>query len=187
MQALIDFLPVIAFVATYTATKDMSLAIIVIIAAVSLQVAGTWLVKREVSKMLLASAALVIVFGGISLATDNAIFIMWKPTVLYWVLAVVFLGSNWIGDRPIAERMMTAISEDPIDMPASGWRKLNLSWVAFFVIAGLANIYVAYNYEEATWVNFKLFGLFGLTFVFLILQSLWMSQYIDTPDEAGDD
>ena len=187
MQALIDFLPVIAFVATYMVTKDMSLAIIVIIVAVMLQVFGTWIIKREVSRMLLASAALLIVFGGISLATDNPIFIMWKPTVLYWVFALVFLGSNWIGEKPIAQRMMTAVSEDPINMPDHVWRKMNLSWVAFFIFAGLANIYVAYEFDEAFWVNFKLFGLFGLTFVFLILQSVWMAQYMKTPEESGDE
>jgi len=187
MQALIDFLPVIAFVATYMVTKDMSLAIIVIIVAVILQVAGTWVIKREVSKMLLASAALLIVFGGISLATQDPIFIMWKPTVLYWAFALVFLGSNWIGEKPIAQRMMTAVSEDPINMPAPVWRKLNLSWVCFFIFAGVANIYVAYEYEEAVWVNFKLSGLFGLTFVFLVLQSIWLSQYMTTADEPEDD
>ena len=62
------------------------------------------------------------------------------------------------------------------------WKQLNLAWVVFFIIAGCANIYVAYTYEEATWVNFKLFGLFGMTFIFLVLQTLWLSRHItDTP------
>lgn len=186
MQALIDFLPVIAFVATYMVTKDMSLAIIVIIGAVAVQLLATWIIKREISRMLLASAALLVVFGGISLATDNPIFIMWKPTVLYWAFALIFLGSNWIGAQPIAQRMMTSLTEDPIDMPDKTWRQLNLSWVAFFIFAGAANIYVAYRFEEATWVNFKLFGLFGLTFVFLVLQSLWLARYMNEPEQKED-
>jgi intracellular septation protein len=189
MQALIDFLPVIAFVATYWLSGDMSLAIMVIMGAVTLQITATWLIKRELNKMLVASAVLVIVLGGISLALDNPLFFKWKPTGLYWLFAVAFLGSQFIGERPLAQRMMTSVSQNGLDLPDRVWRQLNLAWVLFFIVAGIANIYVAYNYEEATWVNFKLFGLLGITFVFLVLQSLWMSQYLDeeSDQDAGQD
>lgn len=182
MQALVDFLPALAFVVTYWLTKDMSLAIMVIMGAITLQLVGTWLVKRTVSKMLLASAALVIVLGGISLVLDDPVFFKWKPTGLYWLFAVIFLGSQFVGDQPVAQRMMTSISADELRLPATIWRQLNLMWVGFFVFAGALNIYVAYQFDEATWVNFKLFGLFGLTFVFLLLQSLWLSRFIDDGD-----
>ena len=184
MQALIDFLPVIAFVVTYWVSGDMSLAIMVIIGAVVLQIGATWVIKRELNNMLLASAALVVVLGGISLALDDPLFFKWKPTGLYWAFALVFLGSQWIGEKPLVQRMLTSISEDGMEMPEHAWRKLNLGWVLFFIFAGAVNIYVAYNYAEGTWVNFKLFGLFGLTFVFLVLQSLWMSRYISDPDQT---
>ncbi len=184
MQALLDFLPVIAFVVTYWLSEDMSLAIIVIMGAVSLQLLGTWIIKREISMMLLASAALVVVLGGISLLLDNPLFFKWKPTGLYWLFALVFLGSQWIGERPIVQRMMTSLSQDDLTMPDRAWRQLNLAWVAFFVIAGAANIYVAYRYAEAIWVNFKLFGLFGMTFVFLVIQSFWMSRHLADPNVA---
>jgi len=187
MQALIDFLPVIAFVVTYWFSGDMSLAIMVIMGAVALQLLATWVIKREISKMLLASAVLVVVLGGISLALDNPVFFKWKPTGLYWLFAVVFLGSNWIGDKPLVQRMLTSISEDDMHLPAPAWKKLNLAWVAFFVFAGAINIYVAYNYDESTWVNFKLFGLFGLTFVFLVLQSLWLSRYLANPEQPDNE
>jgi len=187
MQALIDFLPVLAFVLTYWFSGDMSLAIMVIMGAVALQLLATWVIKREISKMLLASAVLVVVLGGISLALDNPVFFKWKPTGLYWLFAVVFLGSNWIGEKPLVQRMLTSISEDDMHLPAPAWRKLNLAWVAFFVFAGATNIYVAYSFDEATWVNFKLFGLFGLTFVFLVLQSLWLSRYLANPEQPSNE
>lgn len=79
MQALIDFLPVIAFVVTYWFSGDMSLAIMVIMGAVALQLMATWVIKREISKMLLASAVLVVVLGGISLALDNPVFSSGNP------------------------------------------------------------------------------------------------------------
>jgi intracellular septation protein len=187
MQALIDFLPVIAFVTAYWLTGDMSVAIIVIMAAVTLQIAATWILKRELNKMLVASAALVFLLGGISLILDDPMFFKWKPTGLYWIFAVVFLGSQFIGETPFAKRMMLAVAKDDIEMPDRVWGQLNLAWVVFFIFAGAANIYVAYNYEEATWVNFKLFGLFGITFAFLVLQALWMSRYMSEPDEQDDE
>jgi intracellular septation protein len=185
MQALLDFLPVIAFVATYWITGDMSTAIAVIMGAVVLQVLATWLIKRELSKMLIASAVLVIGLGGISLFLDNPIFFKWKPTGLYWIFALVFLGSQFIGEQPLVKRMMHSVAEEEFSLSDRNWLYLNLAWVGFFIFAGCANIYVAYNYEESVWVNFKLFGLFGLTFLFLVLQALWMSRHTTTEEPAS--
>lgn len=185
MQALIDFLPVIAFVLTYWFTGEMPLAIAVIMGAVTLQVLFTWLLKREVNKMLLASAALVVVLGGISLVLDDPVFFKWKPTGLYWLFALVFLGSQFIGEHPLVRRMLVSLSPDELKLPDRAWLQLNLAWVAFFILAGAANIIVAYRFPESTWVNFKLFGLFGMTFAFLVLQSLWLSRYLETTDEEA--
>jgi intracellular septation protein len=66
-------------------------------------------------------------------------------------------------------------------LPAVIWRRLNLAWAAFFVVIGAVNIYVAYHYEEKVWVNFKLFGLLGLTFCFVLIQSFFLSRYLPTP------
>jgi intracellular septation protein len=182
MQALLDFLPVIAFVTAYWVTGDMSTAIIVIMGAIALQVLLTWIIKRELNRMLIISAVLVFVLGGVSLYLDNPVFFKWKPTGLYWIFALVFLGSQFIGEQPFVKRMMTAVSTDDINLPDNIWRQLNLAWVGFFIFAGFANIYVAYKYDEATWVNFKLFGLFGITFVFLVLQTLWLSRHMGDED-----
>lgn len=187
MQALIDFLPVIAFVVAYWITGKMSVAIIVIMGAVTLQIAATWVLKRELNRMLIISAALVFVLGGISLALDDPLFFKWKPTGLYWIFAVVFLGSQFIGESPFVKRMMLAVSKDDIDLPKNIWNQLNLAWVGFFIFAGAANIYVAYNYEEAVWVNFKLFGLFGITFLFLVVQALWLSRYLPEPGQQDNE
>lgn len=188
MQALLDFLPVIAFFATYVITDDINLAMIVIMVAMSLQVAITWLVTRTISRMLLSSAALVLLFGGISLYLDNPIFFKWKPTVLYWLFALVLVGSQFIGDHPLIKRMMQSVSDGSFDMPERAWIQLNTAWAGFFTFAGLTNIYVAYSFEEATWVNFKMFGLLGMTLAFLVLQSLWLSKFIsDSPETSEED
>ena len=79
--------------------------------------------------------------------------------------------------------MMLSVAEDELELTNKAWNQLNLAWVVFFIVAGCTNIYVAYNYEESVWVNFKLFGLFGMTFVFLVLQTLWLSRHMSKDDE----
>lgn len=188
MQALIDLLPLLAFGLAYGVTYSltdmhtaMRVAILVIMVAMALQVLVTWLVKRTVSRMLLASATLVVVLGGISLQLNNPLFFKWKPTVLNWAFAAVFLGSRYLGDRPIIQRILESVAKDEFHPSQADWRQLNLMWVIFFLVSGAANIIVAYSFAEPVWVAFKLFGLTGMTLVFALLQGLWLSKR--TPDE----
>ena len=145
MQPLIDLLPIIAFAVAFWLT-DFHTAIAVIMAAMALQVAGTWLVKRTVSRMLLVSAALVIGLGGISLLLKNDLIFKWKPTVVNWLLATVFLASRYIGERPMAQRFMESVTKDEFTLSPMDWQRLNLMWVLFFLFLGAANIFVAYRY-----------------------------------------
>ena len=184
MRTFLDFLPVLAFVLTYWLTKDFYTAILVIMIAVVIQLAITWLITRTVPRMLLISAVLVVGLGGISLWLNNPLIFKWKPTVLYWLLATLFLGSQFIGDKPLAQRLLQSISEEPLPLSNQDWTTLSLMWVVFFFIAGTANIVVAYSFAEAIWVNFKLFGLIGLTLAFLILQAVWISQRL--PDQEAE-
>jgi len=186
MQAFLDFLPVIAFAATYWITGDFNTAILVIMVAVGIQVIVTYALTRTVHKMLLISAALVIVLGGISLLLKNDLVFKWKPTVLNWAFALVFFGSQFIGERPIIQRIMESVAKGEIVLTPPHWRTLNLMWVVFFLVSGTANIYVAYNFDESVWVNFKLFGLLGLTLVFMVLQAVWISRHAEElPEDAS--
>lgn len=175
MQAFIDFLPVVAFVVAYW-LSDFQTAILVIMIAMALQVAVTWTLTRTVSRMTLVSAALVIVLGGISLLLKNDLVFKWKPTILNWAFALVFLGSQYVGEKTIVQRLLQSLSKEEIALSARDWRTLNLMWVAFFFVSGAANIYVAYNYPEGFWVNFKLFGLLGLTIAFVLAQAAWLAR-----------
>jgi intracellular septation protein len=178
MQLLLEFLPIALFFAAYK-FGDLFIATGVLIAAVLVQTAIQWIRHRKISPMMLASAVLVLVFGGLTLFLHDATFIKWKPTILYWLLAVAFLGSQFIGEQTFIQRMLGANMQ--LERPL--WTKLNVMWVVFFVFLGALNIYVAQNYDEATWVNFKLFGLMGLTFAFAIGQTLWLSNKLP-PEEA---
>lgn len=186
MQTFLDFLPVLAFVLAYWLTKDFYFAILVIMVAVVIQLALTWLIKRSIPRMLLISSLLVVGLGGISLWLNNPLIFKWKPTVLYWLFAVLFLGSQFIGDKPFVQRLLQSISKEPLQLADRDWTSLNLMWVVFFFIAGTANIVVAYRFAEVIWVNFKLFGLIGLTLVFLILQAVWMTRRLQDEDLESD-
>jgi intracellular septation protein len=175
MQVLLDFLPVVAFVVAYW-LSDFHTAVLVIMAAVVVQVALTWVIARTVSRIALASAAMVVGLGGISLLLKNDLIFKWKPTILNWALAAVFLGSQYLGDKPIVQRLMQSVSKEDISLESRDWRSLNLMWVGFFLLSGGANLYVAYNFPENIWVNFKLFGLLGLTVVFILVQAAWLAR-----------
>ena len=133
--------------------------------------------------MHLITLALFLVFGGATLFLKDPLFIKWKPTAINWLFGLAFLGSQFIGEKPLVQRMMgqaVKLSSAII------WRNLNLAWVGFFAVSGLLNIYVAFNYSEETWVNFKLFGLLGLTIVFIIAQAVYLSKYIVAEEEEND-
>ena len=171
MQFLVDLLPVIAFFVAYK-LADIYVATAVLIAGVLLQTAVSWIRHRKVSGMLLASTALVLVFGGLTLLIHDATFIKWKPSIVNWLFAAAFFVSQYTAGPTIIQRMLG----ENVTLDAASWRRLNLMWVAFFLFAGTLNILVAYRYDEATWVNFKLFGLMGLTFAFALLQGVWISR-----------
>jgi len=170
MQILVDFLPIIVFFVTYK-IAGMYVATGAIIVAMAIQILFQWLKNGTVNKMLLISGILVAFFGGITLILRNPIFIQWKPTVVNWLFAAALLGSRHIGTKTLTERVMG----QAIELERVMWRQLNLLWVANFSFLGAANLYVVYNFDEATWVNFKLFGMLGLTLLMVLIQVLWIA------------
>lgn len=177
MQLLHDLLPVIAFFVAYKAA-GMYVATGVLIVAVLAQTALKYARTREVSRVSLISAGAVLVLGGITLALQDARFIQWKPTLVNWLLGAAFLGSMLVGERPLVERLIG----EQVRLERPMWTRLNLAWAAFFVALGALNLVVAYRFDEATWVNFKLFGLLGLTLAFMVVQGLWISRHALEPD-----
>ena len=170
MQLLVDFLPIIIFFVVFK-LYGMYAATAAIIVAMAAQIAVQWFRERKVSKMLLVSGVLVAIFGSATLVLRNPIFIQWKPTIVNWLFATAFLGSQFIGQQTLIERVMG----HAVQLTQTMWRKLNLMWVANFAFLGAANIYVVYNFDEETWVNFKLFGMLGLTLIMAVGQAIWIS------------
>jgi len=180
MKMLFDFFPVLLFFIVYK-LYDIYAATAVLIAASAVQTIGHRLLKGSFEKTHVITLILVALFGGLTLALQDELFIKWKPTAINWLFALVFIGSHFIGEKTIIERMMGA----NITLPRVVWSRLNVAWASFFALLGAINIYVAFNFDTDTWVNFKLFGLMGLTFLFIIAQSLFLMPYLKEADEAS--
>jgi intracellular septation protein len=169
MQPVFDLLPVILFFVTYRFT-DIFVATGVLIAAVIVQTAVQWVRHRKVSTVALVSAALVLVFGGLTLIIHDKTFIQWKVSVLNWLLAAGLLASHFFGEQPLTERLFG--QQLPADRAT--WLKLSYAWIAFLVALGGLNLYVAYNYAESTWVTFKLVSI-GIQFAYMFVTLFWLA------------
>jgi intracellular septation protein len=197
MKFLFDLLPVIFFFSAYKIAglypdeshalvtnwlgagilaKQAPILIATFIAIVStaLQIAIVWLRHRKVERMLWISLIVITVLGGATLAFRDNTFIQWKPTALYWLLGLTLLGSKMLFRRNLIERMLEA----QFRVPDPIWSRLNLACALFFIFLGLLNLYVAFNFEEETWVNFKLFGCSALIFVFALALGLYLSKHL---------
>ena len=208
MKQILDFLPIVLFFIVFKFYLDLPdelilgindliplmaltpgessdaiyLATLTAIIATLIQVTLSAIIVKKVEKMPIITLVLLIVFGGATLALKDPVFIQWKPTAINWLFAVVFLASHFIGEKTLVQRMMgQALDIDDAQI----WARLNLAWVGFFIVSGFANVLVApqidpfnFNFSLDTWVEFKLFGLLGLTIVFVIAQAFYLARYM---------
>ncbi|HQU98872.1 MAG TPA: septation protein A [Nitrosomonas sp.] len=173
MKFFFDLFPVILFFVAFK-LYDIFVATAVAIAASILQILWVWWRHRQIEKMMWINLMIIIVFGGATLVLQDETFIKWKPTVLYWLFATGLLVSNVIFKKNLIQTMM----EKQMALPIPVWNQLNISWIIFFVVMGLINLYVAFNFPIDTWVSFKLFGATGLMLVFIVGQILMLNKYL---------
>jgi intracellular septation protein len=215
MKLLADFFPVILFFVAYK-LYGIYVATAVAIAASFVQVGYGWWRNHRVENMHLFTLGILVVFGGLTILLQDRTFIMWKPSVINWLFGVAFIASQFVGDKPLVERMMGA----NLKVTPEIWRKLNAAWGIFFLSLGFLNLYVANDFFvaeqqlmqatglqeidldncnslfhgtqlemcndahslEESWVNFKLFGMLGLTIGFIVLQAFYLARHIQDPE-----
>jgi intracellular septation protein len=177
LKLLFDLFPVILF---FVAFKFLGIyaATGVAIAATFAQVGWVLARGRKVSNVQWMSLVIIVLFGGATLVLRDETFIKWKPTVLYWMAGLVFLGG-----LAFRTNLVKAVMSEGITMPEPAWTKLCIAWGLFFLFKGSLNLWVAYHFDTDTWVNFKLFGGMGLMLLFVIAQAFWIAKYL--PDEAA--
>ncbi len=178
MKFLFDLFPVILFFVAFK-VQGIYAATAVAIAASFAQIGWLWLRRRKIDAMLWVSLAIIVVFGSATLLLHDETFIKWKPTVLYWMFALVLSVSAMFFRKNLIRTMMG----EQMQLPDAAWNKLNFSWAGFFACMGFLNLYVAFNYSTDTWVNFKLFGGMGLMLAFVIGQGFFLAKYVE-PKES---
>jgi intracellular septation protein len=179
MKFLFDLFPVILFFVTFKIYGIYAATAAAIIATFA-QIGWMWLRHRKVDSMLWTSLVIIVLLGGATLVFQDEAFIKWKPTVLYWLFAVVL----WLSVVFFRKNLIEALLAKQMALPTAVWRKLNMSWIVFFILMGAINIHVAFNYSVDTWVNFKLFGSVGLMLVFVVMQATILSRYMQHPENA---
>ncbi len=209
MKFLFDLLPIILFfvsfswaekhIASAQAIADKYLSVftsgqsvpeqsVPILIATSLAVIASilqivWLLvrKQKIEATLWISVIVVVVFGGATIYFGSEEFIKWKPTVLYWLFAVILFGASALFKKNLIRTMM----EKKVQLPDQVWGKLNMAWILFFAVMGILNLYVAFwgGFATSTWVSFKLFGGMGLMIAFVIGQSVYLSKYMKEKDK----
>ncbi len=178
MKFLFDLIPVILFFVGFKLYGIFTATAIAIAVTIALIIYSK-IRHGVVDKMLLVNGAIISVLGGITLLLHDKTYIMWKPTVLYWLLASILLVSNLFFKKNFIQQMMGKMLNPPVAI----WNKLNLAWAVFFILLGFLNLYVAFHFSLDSWVNFKLFGVTSMMFIFVIAQTLLLRKYLIEPVE----
>lgn len=177
MQALTEFAPLVAFFVAYM-LGGLYVATAVLMAAMLALLALDWLRLKRIPPMHSLSAVLVLIFGSATLALHNPLFIQWKPTVFFWLVSLAFLGSAWIGERTLAERLLGATLAEAfgerLRLSAALWRRLNLLWVVFYALLGALNVVVLEYLSERAWAALKLVDVV-LMLIFVGAQVMWLA------------
>jgi intracellular septation protein len=178
MKFLFDIFPVVVFFVVFK-LYGIYPATAAAIAATMVQVAWSWWRHRKVDNMLWVTLGIIVVFGGATLLLQDETFIKWKPSVLYWLFAAVLLGSQLLFGKNLIRSMMGK----QIELPDTVWKKVNASWIAFFAVMGVLNLFVAYRFSTDVWVNFKLFGGMGLLLLFAFAQALFLARHMQQEEK----
>ena len=178
MQLLLDFLPILSFFVAYK-FSDVYVATGVMMGVLLLVVAFQWIRHRKIGPMLIVSAAVGLIFGGLTIWLHDQTFVQWKPTVVYWLMAGALLAGGIFTKKPTIQYLM----DTALQLPDAVWRTMNTVWAIGFAVIGAINLAVMYSVDFDTWVNFKAFGLTALTLVFAVGQSFWLANKLP-PEEA---
>jgi len=210
MKLLLDFLPLVFFFATYKVAglhpdaaaafathwlgglvqggvvgpkeAPVLLGTVVVVLATLAQVVWMKAKRRKIDLMLWISLTLVVVLGGLTVWFHNETFIKWKPSIAFWLMGLVFWGSQTFFHRNLLRQTLGA----ELELADTVWQRLNFAWVAYFGLMGLINLWVVYSFSTDAWANFHTFGTTALSFVFIIGQGIYLSRHLE-PARAVDE
>ncbi len=174
-KLLFDFFPLVLFFVAFK-VADIYVATKVAIICSVLQIVWLKFRGRRIEAINWMNVIIIGVFGGATIYFHNDTFVKWKPTVLYWLFALILLGARWLMNKNVLRKMLSG----QMSLPDRIWDRLSDSWAGFFVFSGLLNLFVAFSgyFTQEQWVTFKAFGMTGLLVVFAIGQSVWLGRHM---------
>ena len=195
MKQILEFLPIVLFFGAYQMDGEtltvgawshtfdgiFSATAVLMIATIAV-----WLIMLAITqrndKRLMWMMVAIVVFGTATLVLRDQRFIQWKPTVFNWVMAVLFFGSQFVGKKTLLERLLS----QQLVLSEVIWKRLNALWVTNFVTVGALNLYVAYQYEEAFWVSYKLYSSIGFILLMMLLTVMIVAPHLRSEDQDID-
>jgi len=195
MKQILEFLPIVLFFGAYQMDGEtltvgawshtfdgiFSATAVLMIATIAV-----WLIMLAITqrndKRLMWMMVAVVVFGTATLVLRDQRFIQWKPTVFNWVMAALFFGSQFVGEKTLLERLLS----QQLVLSEVIWKRLNALWVTNFVTVGALNLYVAYQYEEAFWVSYKLYSSIGFILLMMLLTVMIVAPHLRSEDQDID-
>ena len=179
MKFFFDFFPTLVFFFVYKLFGIFP-ATYAIITASLLQIGVFWLKNKTIESMHVILLLMVLVFGGLTIYFHDIRFLMWKVSIVNWLMGSGFLLSHFFKKNIIAYFFDFANqrSTEKISIPPLVIKKLNLAWGFFLIGLGCVNLYIAFHYSVNTWVNFKVFGVIGLILIFVALQAFYLNRFL---------
>jgi intracellular septation protein len=195
MKQILEFLPIVLFFGAYQMSGEtltvgawshtfdgiFSATAVLMIATIAVWLIMLAITRRN-DKRLMWMMVAVVVFGTATLVLRDQRFIQWKPTVFNWVMAVLFFGSQFVGKKTLLERLLS----QQLVLSEVIWKRLNALWVTNFVTVGALNLYVAYQYEEAFWVSYKLYSSIGFILLMMLLTVMIVAPHLRSEDQDID-
>ena len=173
MKLLFDLFPVVLFFIVYKLV-DIYAATMVAIAASAVQVLFTYFVHKKIENMQIITLVILVVMGTLTIWLQDERFIKWKPTLVNWAMALGILGFRIIAQKNALQQLLGA----NLDLPPLVWKKMDYAWAIFLSSVGALNLWVAYAFSTDIWVNFKLFGIMGITLLFVLAQGIFLAKHL---------
>ena len=181
MKLLLDYIPIAVFFAVYVYSKDLVLATIVLLPATAIQMLLAWRIFGKIEKIYWITFIVLLVMGGFTIAFDNPLFIQWKPTIAYGLLAVALLANLLWAQQPFIENWLGK----HVQLSSQHWRRLSWAWVGFFIFSAALNMIIVYNFSVDFWVHYKLYGQLLVTLGFMALQGGYIYKHQTQPEEPA--
>jgi len=183
MQVFYEIFPIILFFIAFK-IYGIYVATVVGIVTTFLQAIFNRLFFKKWDRKQIITFLVFAIFGGMTLYFHNPIFVKWKPTIVFWIFGLVILGSQ-LTNKTLMQRMMENVVTEKLSVPLHAWKRLNITWAIFFLVLGTINLYIAYNYSNDAWVNFKFYGISGSLLLFSVLQALYLIRFDTEQNKNG--